>query len=846
MGKSKAEIQREYRERKKLQEGEGYLKRERARVKGYYVPIAEQSKKKANERRKKVREAVRKHREKLKMELSQESIQDSEITSTTEASSTTSMIVKLPAIDLRNRTRRRVSRATAKCRRTIEKLNEENRNLSRRVKTISKRYQRLLSKTKAPIQPENSVKSNEKAVLTPRKRTSTEIREEGLTPRKMPKTIQRKLLMANVLTEELHGAWKENGTKGKKLISKIISGKLLKKYRMRKYVGGSLTRHSFNSKKINAFPIIRKKVEARETLRNSIIKFLERDDNSRMMPGKNDKKRTQSGHMQKRVLNDSMACLHMKFVTETSEKISLATFCRLRPNYICLTKFISRNTCLCQKHQNMALALKNMKSVGVKVPTSPDEFARQLKESSINLNDIFLEISSENVKYEQWKKIEMPDGRKRTKIVEREITKEDFVTVVQTQICEFQEHVARVRLQYEALHNLKDNLPEGHAIIQMDFAENFTCSSAEEVQSAYWNSCAVTLHPVVTYYRASDGKLTHNNYVFVSDDLAHNFGTVYAILDKLMPMIKMKIPHLKTVHYWTDSPSSQYRNKSSFFIVSDHENIFGVTAVWNFFESGHGKGPCDGIGGTSKRTADLAIKQGKIIVQDAFDYHDKVQRYHTSASYVFVKSEDCATKRDELTEINRHLHPVKGTMQLHCVIGLEKGKIATSVTSCYCSDCIQCKYHNTAEASLFKGNKKDVAVNNESADDTRHEEHNPGSEGRSDVNDSEECSWAKEVNVGQYVATRYENDWFVGKILEVDEDDDEILITFLRPSQKTLPGTRTLYKWPVNPDELWVKPNEILCKITEPTKHGRTGRSFEISQEDFETATAKFALKVRK
>lgn len=172
MGKSKAEIQREYRERKKLQEGEGYLKRERARVKGYYVPIAEQSKKKANERRKKVREAVRKHREKMKMELSQESIQDSEITSTTEASSTTSMIVKLPAIDLRNRTRRRVSRATAKCRRTIEKLNEENRNLSRRVKTISKRYQRLLSKTKAPIQPENSVKSNEKAVLTPRKRTS--------------------------------------------------------------------------------------------------------------------------------------------------------------------------------------------------------------------------------------------------------------------------------------------------------------------------------------------------------------------------------------------------------------------------------------------------------------------------------------------------------------------------------------------------------------------------------------------------------------------------------------------------------------------------------------------------
>lgn len=71
--------------------------------------------------------------------------------------------------------------------------------------------------------------------------------------------------------------------------------------------------------------------------------------------------------------------------------------------------------------------------------------------------------------------------------------------------------------------------------------------------------------------------------------------------------------------------------------------MFGVNAVWNFFESGHGKGPCDGIGGTSKRTADLAIKQGKITVQDACDYFDKVQQYHTSAEYVFVKSEDCTT-----------------------------------------------------------------------------------------------------------------------------------------------------------------------------------------------------------
>jgi hypothetical protein len=48
-----------------------------------------------------------------------------------------------------------------------------------------------------------------------------------------------------------------------------------------------------------------------------------------------------------------------------------------------------------------------------------------------------------------------------------------------------------------------------------------------------------------------------------------------------------------------------------------------VNAIWNFFESGHGKGPFDGIGGTYKRIADLAIRQGKITIQDAPEYFER-------------------------------------------------------------------------------------------------------------------------------------------------------------------------------------------------------------------------------
>jgi hypothetical protein len=39
------------------------------------------------------------------------------------------------------------------------------------------------------------------------------------------------------------------------------------------------------------------------------------------------------------------------------------------------------------------------------------------------------------------------------------------------------------------------------------------------------------------------------------------------------------------------------------------------------FESGHGKSPCDGVGGTTKRNADNAVKQGKVLIQDAADFY---------------------------------------------------------------------------------------------------------------------------------------------------------------------------------------------------------------------------------
>jgi hypothetical protein len=71
---------------------------------------------------------------------------------------------------------------------------------------------------------------------------------------------------------------------------------------------------------------------------------------------------------------------------------------------------------------------------------------------------------------------------------------------------------------------LKENLPLNHVVAQLDFSENYTCTSMEEVQSAYWNQSMVTIHPVVihVYYKSiEDGKETlhHKSFTIISDEL---------------------------------------------------------------------------------------------------------------------------------------------------------------------------------------------------------------------------------------------------------------------------------------------------------------------------------------
>lgn len=108
------------------------------------------------------------------------------------------------------------------------------------------------------------------------------------------------------------------------------------------------------------YPAKQREAEKQTQLNKAIAEFLERDDNSRMMPGKSDFKNCDGIKIQKRYLNDYMHNLHAKFRPENPEmNVSRTVFCRRRPQHILPTSFTSRNTSLSAPSEHVPETQRN-------------------------------------------------------------------------------------------------------------------------------------------------------------------------------------------------------------------------------------------------------------------------------------------------------------------------------------------------------------------------------------------------------------------------------------------------------------------------------------------------------
>lgn len=506
-----------------------------------------------------------------------------------------------------------------------------------------------------------------------------------------------------------------------------------------------------------------------------VIRFLKKPGNSNPLPGKHD---TSSKGIQKYTLSDTMSNLHQKFrVEHPNSTMSLATFCRQRPLYMKTILWADRRQCLCVQHQNGILKLKaihnNMSVSRFLDANSEDDITNMLQS-----------LPDKNISYREWQKEDVPyQGTtiKKLRLKHLELSKVEFCDQFQQQFADLRQHVFRMRKQFTEIEHLKNSLEtQTEATCQLDYSENYACKFQDEPAQAFYDRRQVTVHPMVIHYRQNDESLNHKSFVGISSDRSHSAPTTFAFLRKLVPEVLKIIPHLTKIHYISDSPVSQYRNKSIAKIVSHHEEYFqGIQATWDFLESGHGKGPCDGVGGSIKRSADVAVKHGSII-SNAEEFFAWAQTYSSTISCIYVTTQEISYAERML----KNATPCKGLGKCHSIRPYN-GSIWISETSCYqdcCARTLSCQSWTDTQVKVFTNQPE------EDVHDTHQDE--------------------VEYTVGTIVDVTYGNKVYRGQIIEYDGGNHDYNVKFMKRNKD---GN---YFWPKsNTWSAWVLPADIVNVI---------------------------------
>lgn len=173
--------------------------------------------------------------------------------------------------------------------------------------------------------------------------------------------------------------------------------------------------------------------------------------------------------------------------------------------------------------------------------------------------------------------------------------------------------------QQTRFDTLIKSLTKRESVALMDFSQNYLCKYNTEVHSVHFGASRqqVTLHTGMLYTSS-----VKHGFATASESLRHDSQAVLAHLFDVFDHFLLDLPFINTIHFKSDGPTTQYKNKNIFFLITQllperYPQINKIT--YNYSESGHGKSPADGIGGNLKRLADDSVRYGNDVSNfDAF------------------------------------------------------------------------------------------------------------------------------------------------------------------------------------------------------------------------------------
>lgn len=269
----------------------------------------------------------------------------------------------------------------------------------------------------------------------------------------------------------------------------------------------------------------------------------------------------------------------------------------------------------------------------------------------------------------------------------------DFIDFFCEQIDELITHDYICKEQSAWLRAKKENLKEGEYIIIKDFAQNYGFVVQNAAQGFHWNNNQATIYPAVVYYR-ENGQTKNKNYVITSDSLSHDAVAVYTFMKLITDELKKDFEKekeyispngevirekqkIKKIFYVSDGAPQQFKNFKNIFNVKNHINDFGIDAEWHFFPTAHGKGPCDGLGGTVKRcaaSASLQLPHDKQILTplELHEWFISCGRFK-DITFIFSPVADYKKNERKLNKRFSNKSRVQALRQQHAIIPVSEG-----------------------------------------------------------------------------------------------------------------------------------------------------------------------------
>ena len=148
----------------------------------------------------------------------------------------------------------------------------------------------------------------------------------------------------------------------------------------------------------------------------------------------------------------------------------------------------------------------------------------------------------------------------------------------------------------------------------------------------------------------------------ISESNNHDVVTVNLFQTRLVAFLKEKFGTISKMVYFSDGCAAQHKNCKNFLNLCNHESDFGMPAEWHFFATSHGKGPCDGIGGTVKCLATRASLQrpNEDLILTPRQFYDFARQSILTVAFSFSTVEDHDTHRQLITERLKTARTVPG------------------------------------------------------------------------------------------------------------------------------------------------------------------------------------------